>query len=648
MKRFTLLQFTLWLLALCAGIVANVMVFHAFSTQQQDNMQAQLQRYLDAQPQLTAEEAAEQAPMIAEQLIALMPIQRVWIRSSEGEVLTTKSKKPEDAVISQIAQSQFDSVRSQFTVSQNGELRIEFIADLSDVAKAFEQGLIYFVLVITFICFVPIASLKTAYRGYRRRIADLVSAIIDQFVVSNDLPDHFSRAFADDKEKLKIANQISPALGRLNAHLGRQMDNIASSAVEIKKEAYKDVVTELGNRNMFVEYYERHIEHAESDCFGCVALVRGTELQHINQSNGYQQGDEYIRSIAEMLSGAVSNYGGSHVFRLNSSDFAVVLPNIPTKEAERFASTVQAKLNQYQKVHNLPSVAYTGIVPYEQHKPLGELLANVDVAMNIAQSKQANAWHIQRPEDVSESSVQGTQNWRKMINDLIEKQSVELVIQAIMPLGKSNVAYSEIQARFRDNEDHILPTSSFMAMADQLGKSIELDQMIIEHSLKAIKSKNLNAHYFGVNVSAASAHDDKFLIWLERRLLKEGELASRLVFEISELGLQQNIIASKRFISMLHRCGARITVEKFGVGLTSFKFFRELKPDYIKMDASYTRGLEDDKNNQYFMRLMVDLAHRIGVRVFAEGVESQEEKHIIEVLCLDGAQGYYIEKPREL
>ncbi|WP_462159772.1 EAL domain-containing protein [Pseudoalteromonas sp. GB56] len=648
MKRFTLLQFTLWLLALCAGIVANIMVFHAFSTQQQDNMQAQLQRYLDTHAQITAGEAAERATVIADQLIALMPIQKLWVRSSEGDVLATKSKKSEDALISQISQSQFESIRSQFAISENGELRIEFIADLSEVAKAFEQGLIYFVLVITFICFVPIASLKTAYRGYRRRIADLVTAIIDQFVVSNDLPDHFSHAFADDKEKLKIANQISPALSRLNTHLGRQMDNIASSAVEIKKEAYKDVVTELGNRNMFVEYYERHIEHAEADCFGCIALVRGTELQHINQSSGYQQGDEYIRSIAEMLSGAVSNYAGSHVFRLNSSDFAVVLPNIPPKEAERFASSVQAKLNQYQKVHELPSVAYTGIVPYEQHKPLGELLANVDVAMNIAQSKQANAWHIQRPEDVSESSVQGTQNWRKMINDLIEKQSVELVIQAIMPLGKSNVAYSEIQARFRDNEEHILPTSSFMAMADQLGKSIELDQMIIEHSLRAIKSKNLNAQYFGVNVSAASAHDDKFLIWLERRLLKEGEFASRLVFEISELGLQQNIIASKRFISMLHRCGARITVEKFGVGLTSFKFFRELKPDYIKMDASYTRGLEDDKNNQYFMRLMVDLAHRIGVRVFAEGVESQEEKHIIEVLCLDGAQGYYIEKPREL
>ncbi|MFY8275440.1 EAL domain-containing protein [Pseudoalteromonas sp. SSDWG2] len=649
MKRFTLLQFTLWLLALCAGVVANVMVFHTLSTQQQDTMQKQLQHYLNIQPVASIELAdPEKGALFAEQISALMPVQKLWVRNSDGEILGSTSKTPNDALILQIAQSQFQSIHSQYAVSEDSELRVEFVADLSALASSFEQGLLYFTLVITFICFVPIASLKTAFRGYRRRIADIVATVIDHFVSANDVPDSYTRAFGDDKEKLKIANQIAPALKRLNSHLGVQLDNIASSAVEIKKEAYKDVVTSLGNRNMFVEYYERHIEHAQNECFGCIALVRGTELQQINQSSGYQEGDEYIRSIADMLSASITNYANSNVYRLNSSDFAVVLPNIPPKEAERFATNVQAKLNQYQKVHNLPSVAYTGIVPYDQNKPLGELLANVDVAMNIAQSKQVNAWHIQRPEDISESSVKGAQNWRKMISDLIEKQSVELVIQAIMPLGKSNAAYSEIQARFRDAEDHILPTSSFMAMADQLGKSIELDQMIIEHTLKAIKTQNLNAQYFGVNVSAASAHDDKFLIWLERRLLKEGELSSRLVFEISELGLQQNINASKRFISMLHRSGARITVERFGVGLTSFKFFRELKPDFIKMDASYTRGLEDDKNNQYFMRLMVDLAHRIGVRVFAEGVESQEEKHVIEVLCLDGAQGYYIEKPREL
>ncbi|WP_278404544.1 EAL domain-containing protein [Pseudoalteromonas ruthenica] len=644
MKRFTLLQFSLWLLALCAGIIANVMVFHSYSVEKQEQMQVSLQRYLDSHPQITVADG----PAMAEQLFATMNLKNLWLRDAEGEVLANKTHRQNSALLSQVAQSQFNSVRSQYAVSSNGELRIEFIADLDDVAKTFEVGLLYFVLVISLLALLPIASLKTAFVGYRRHVADMISAIIDQFVSNGVVPDTSSRAFSDDSQKQRLASQISPALNRLSTYLGSQLDNIASSAVEIKKEAYKDVVTELGNRNMFVEYYERHIEHVQGDCFGCIALVRGTELQHINQRSGYQQGDEYIRSIAEMLSAVVGSYRGSSVFRLNSSDFAVVLPNIPLKEAERFANNVQSKLNQYQKIHDLTSVAYTGIVSYEQNKPLGELLANVDVAMNIAQSKQNNAWHIQRQEDMSASSNQGSQNWRKMINDLLDKQSVTLVIQAIMPLGKSNNAYSEIQARFRDEEEHILPTSSFMAMADQLGKSVELDQMIIEHAFRAMKSKNLNAQYFGLNVSAASAHDDKFVIWLERRLMKEGELAARLIFEISELGLQQNIGASKRFITMLHRAGARITVEKFGVGLTSFKFFRELKPDFIKMDASYTRGLEDDKNNQYFMRLMVDLAHRIGVKVFAEGVESQEEKHIIEQLCLDGAQGYYIEKPREL
>ena len=99
---------------------------------------------------------------------------------------------------------------------------------------------------------------------------------------------------------------------------------------------------------------------------------------------------------------------------------------------------------------------------------------------------------------------------------------------------------------------------------------------------------------------------------------------------------------------MIHRVGARVTVERFGVGLTSFKFFRDLTPDYIKMDSSYTRGIDDDKNNQYFLRLMVDLAHRLSINVLAESVESQEEKHTLDKLFIDGCQGFYIGKPAPL
>lgn len=644
MKRFTLLQTSLWLLALCAGIIANIIVLHSYSVEKQDKMQQQVEAYLKAKPSL----AIEDSEVVASQLSALLDAQLIVVRDESGNVLAKKENAEDSTLLAQVAQSQFGSKRNQYAISPEGILRVEFLANFKDESSAVQHAFIYTFIIITLLCFIPIASLRVTFSSYRRSITDMLNEIVEQFVSSGSVPELDARSFADSPKKQKLLNHIFPSLNRLSAYLSNQVENIASSAIEIRKEAYKDVVTELGNRNMFVEYYERHIEHATKDVFGCIALVRGTELQHINQEHGYQQGDEYIRSVSEMITSATGSYRSSSVFRLNSSDFAVVLPNTPLKESERFATTLQSKFNQYQKIHGLSSVAVTGLVAYQQQKPMAELLATVDIAMSIAHSKDANGWHIQSKHDTERTNTLGSQTWRKMITQMLEEQKVELSIQPILPLGKMNHVYAEILARFTDDEGQLIPTASLMAMADQLGKSVEVDKLIIERALHAIKNRSLNAQFYGLNLSAASAQNESFVIWLERRLLKEGELVSRLVFELTELGVQQNVKASRTFIAMLHRVGARVTIERFGVGLTSFKFFRELKPDFIKLDASYTRGLEDDKNNQYFVRMMVDLAHRIGVKIFAEGVESQEEKHIIEQLCLDGAQGYYIERPKNI
>ena len=194
----------------------------------------------------------------------------------------------------------------------------------------------------------------------------------------------------------------------------------------------------------------------------------------------------------------------------------------------------------------------------------------------------------------------------------------------------------------------MLPTASFIAMAEKLNKVAAVDRMIIEKVLTEIMNKNLLGQNFAINISAKTIHDEHFLIWLERRLLRDPAIASNLIFEITEYGLQQNIKSSKRFIDMIHRVGSRITVERFGVGLTSFKFFRDLKPDFIKMDSAYTRDIDEDKNNQYFLRLIIDLAHRLSITVLAENVESLEEKTTLEKLFIDGCQGFYIGKPKPM
>lgn len=463
--------------------------------------------------------------------------------------------------------------------------------------------------------------------------------------ISNDL----NLILSDDNSSNETHNRDIelPEIQQCIEALKTLIKNKALKTNTLEQNAYIEPVTKLENRNRFIQFFENADKRSD---FGVLSITRCSELQTINQIHGYHEGDTYIRAVADIMKEAITRYKGAQVFRLNSSDFATLIPNITLKSSEEFAKDLTARFNQHQCASDLDSVGYTGLVYFDKNKPLGELLALADTGISIAQTQSVNAWFAQTDTSILENSSAsyGNQNWRQEIDSVIENHRINLLIQAIKPSIPNNRVYGEVLARFVNSNNDVLPTASFFAMAEKLDKIVEVDRMIIETAIKEITEKNMQDHYFGINISARSINDGHFLIWLERRLLRDTAIASKLVFEIAESGLQQNIKTSKHFVDMIHRVGARVTVERFGVGLTSFKFFRDLKPDFIKMDSTYTRDIDEDKNNQYFLRLMVDLAHRLSISVLAESVESQEEKFTLEKLFIDGCQGFYIGKPKPL
>lgn len=466
----------------------------------------------------------------------------------------------------------------------------------------------------------------------------------DLALINNtDLPDNQKEDIHDDIIEI-------PELKEGIADIKQLMTQQLESAITLEKEAYVDHLTKLDNRGRFVQFFENQIVQESPVKFGVLIITRCSELQTINQIHGYKEGDNYISQVANIIQTSLAMYPDGKIFRLNSSDFACVIPHIKLQEAEKLTKSLTAQFNEFQQAADLDSVAYSGLVPFDKASRLGELLALADTGVSVAQTQSANSWYSQKDTDLLQknSSGYGNQNWRQEIDSVLENQRVTLLLQPIQPSGRNSKVYGEVLARFLNSNDEMLPTASFIAMAEKLDKIIAVDKLIIETSMKEIMEKNMLEHSFGINISARSISDGHFMIWLERKLLREPQVAPRLIFEISEYGLQQNIKTSKRLIDMLHRVGSRVTVERFGVGLTSFKFFRDLKPDYIKMDSSYTRDIDDDKNNQYFLRLMVDLAHRLSINVLAESVESQEEKHTLEKLFVDGCQGFYIGKPTPL
>ena len=131
-------------------------------------------------------------------------------------------------------------------------------------------------------------------------------------------------------------------------------------------------------------------------------------------------------------------------------------------------------------------------------------------------------------------------------------------------------------------------------------------------------------------------------------LLREPDIACSLFFEIQEKLLDSNLASSKRFFDMLKRVGSHSIICNFGKGIGSFSLFKELKPDYIKIDASLIADLEHDSSNQQFIRMIIDVAQRMECQVIAEGIESPEQRQILEGMYIDGVQGFLIARPTEL
>lgn len=486
--------------------------------------------------------------------------------------------------------------------------------------------------------FILIASILGAY-CYRSTFKKL------SVIIKNEIDSSFSNSVSKNELEKKTTPEFKKTIDDIKQLITPHADN----SFMLEQKAYLEPVTQLSNRGRFVEYYENQI-NSNAVKFGVLSITRCSELQTINQIHGYNAGDIYICGVADIIKSSIIRHKGSQLFRLNSSDFATILPNTTLKAAEDFAAHLTESFNGLQQVSDLDSVAYTGLVYFEKDKPLGELLALADTGISIAQTQNPNSWYSQTGSGALEnsSSGYGNQNWRQEIDNVIENQRITLLFQPIKPSNRNHKVYGEVLARFLNSNDEMLPTASFVAMAEKLDKIVAIDKMIIEKVISEITEKNLTDSSLGINISTRSIHDEHFLIWLERRLLRDPAIASKLIFEITEHGLQQNIKTSRRFIDMIHRVGSKVTVERFGVGLTSFKFFKELKPDFIKMDSTYTRDIDEDKNNQYFLKLMVDLAHRLSIGVLAESVESQEEKVALEKLAIDGCQGFYIGKPLPL
>lgn len=424
----------------------------------------------------------------------------------------------------------------------------------------------------------------------------------------------------------------------LDAH--RQIDELHNLATQ-------DELTQLQNRHAFRRDMTAMLQRDQDTQTATLVLIRATELGKLNAQRGFQSGDAYIKDIANLITRVVSRFPGHQVYRISGADFAVLVQPVANIPPPLLGRDLKIAFDHYQQQHELESAAYSGLTRLSSGQKIEAILARADLALARAQTETVNGWAIQQDDD-EVVDLQGQHHWKLVLNELLDQERISFTYQPIQSMHRSMLAYNEIYTRFSSADGTVLPTDTLFAMAQRLDMVMKLEQMLVVHIMRQYRAFGANQSRWGINLSSNLLQNSTFLIWLDRQLLKDPNTSANLVFELDEEHLERNMTGAKRVFELLRRNGSRSAICNFGKGIGSFNLFRELKPDYIKLDPALITGLEQDLTNQQFVRMIVDVSHRMGCQVIAEGVEQLGQKQLLQGMYVDGLQGYLIARPQPL
>ncbi|WP_457573069.1 bifunctional diguanylate cyclase/phosphodiesterase [Desulfolithobacter sp.] len=450
--------------------------------------------------------------------------------------------------------------------------------------------------------------------------------------------------------KTRELRRVVQAMNQMTQRLKSIFDEQARTAQQLRRQAYSDPLTNLGNRRYLENQVASWMDRPGTEIRGAFLLVHITGLRELNEEKGFQAGDARVQAVADILRARTGNIPGAAVARLTGGDFGVFLPDTGLDEASHVADAIcQRFWDLGAENQPLPDTGSIGGVVFGRKTSLSSLLAGADSAQQAASEKGPNQWVIRRIPSRIEDVVRGRIGWKKVLEQAIAEEAIVLFGQACVALNDPlRVLHREILARLKERDGGVLRAEQFVPLAHRLGLITRLDRCVVEKTM-ALTREQAGADQLAINISPTSLADEPFRTWLLARLEVTDRDNPRLIFEFTEF-------AAVRHLELLAELGRRIRdlghgygIDHFGQGFANFGYLKSLQPDYVKIDRAFTRELVSaGSDSHFFIHSLCSVAHSLGIAVHGEGVETTDQHLLLRGLSLDGLQGYHLDQPREI
>jgi diguanylate cyclase (GGDEF)-like protein len=417
-------------------------------------------------------------------------------------------------------------------------------------------------------------------------------------------------------------------------------------AARHEHEALHDGLTGLPNRAAFRARAESTLEAAaRGGSTGAVVLADLNRFKEVNDTLGHHAGDELLRVVAERLAGALR--ATDTVARLGGDEFGIILPGVGAAEAVELLNGVRDVVTRELTLQDVPLTieASFGVAVYPDHgTDVEQLLQHADAAMY--QGKRGAS-------SVVLYAGQGTSHpthWLVVQAELrhaLERDELVLLYQPKIRLTDGEVFGLEALVRWQHPQRGLLPPSEFLPAAEQSGLIGPLTTWVLRRALADQAEWTRTGHSWtvSVNVSARNLETAGFARHVADLLADAGTAPERLTLEVTETAMAGDAATAARAVGDLAGYGIRVAVDDFGIGYTSLSQLRGLSVSEIKVDRTFVGGMPHDRQNRAIVRSVIELAHGLGCRVTAEGVETPRVRRWLQEAGCDDAQGYLFSQP---
>ncbi|HYD94974.1 MAG TPA: EAL domain-containing protein [Noviherbaspirillum sp.] len=429
----------------------------------------------------------------------------------------------------------------------------------------------------------------------------------------------------------------------------RDISESKAHEIELEKRGNEDALTGLPNRHWVKDFLPDAIRRAaEQHSRLAVLFIDLDGFKAVNDTMGHDAGDDLLRHAGRRLKLAVRPH--DHVGRIGGDEFVVIIENAGDRNAvehlaERVLAAFQEKFRLPQGVHAVGTSIGISIFP-EDGRDADTLLKHADVAMYSVKTSGKRNYRFF--DEKFYEAVRVRHEREAELRQAIEQDQFLVYYQPRIDVASGTMSSMEALVRWAHPLRGIVEPAEFIPLAEETGMILPLGELVIDkvcEQLARWSKAGRKVLPVSVNVSARQVHEAHMPEVLARACERH-RIEPRLVeVEVTESTMVGAAGAVWESLCAVQEMGIKLLVDDFGTGYSSLSKLQEMDFDVLKVDKAFTARLQKSREGAVLFTAIITMAHALGMRVVAEGVEGKEQLDMLKLLRCDEIQGYYIARP---